>query len=222
MPVGEDLDLDVARVGQVALEVDGAVAEEALALARRAGERLLELLGRLRDAEALAAAAARGLDRDRIADRRRRALGLLERGTGAVVPGTIGTPAARISSRARVLEPIASIADGRRADEDEAGVLAGLRERRGLGQEAVAGVDRLGAGLQRDLDDPLAAQVALGGGRGAEQVRLARAADVQRVRVGLGVHGDARDPELVQRPHHADRDLTAVGDQDLAEHAVPP
>ena len=30
--------------------------------------------------------------------------------TGSVVPGTIGTPAAFISSRARVLEPIASIA----------------------------------------------------------------------------------------------------------------
>ena len=30
--------------------------------------------------------------------------------TGSVVPGTIGTPAACISSRARVLEPIASIA----------------------------------------------------------------------------------------------------------------
>ena len=31
--------------------------------------------------------------------------------TGAVVPGTIGTPAAAIVSRARVLVPIASIAD---------------------------------------------------------------------------------------------------------------
>jgi hypothetical protein len=30
--------------------------------------------------------------------------------TGSVVPGTIGTPAFFISSRARVLEPIASIA----------------------------------------------------------------------------------------------------------------
>ena len=30
--------------------------------------------------------------------------------TGSVVPGTIGTPAACMSSRARVLEPIASIA----------------------------------------------------------------------------------------------------------------
>ena len=32
--------------------------------------------------------------------------------TGSVVPGTIGTPAAFISSRALVLEPIASIAFG--------------------------------------------------------------------------------------------------------------
>ena len=31
--------------------------------------------------------------------------------TGSVVPGTIGTPAAAINSRARVFEPIASIAD---------------------------------------------------------------------------------------------------------------
>ena len=31
--------------------------------------------------------------------------------TGSVVPGTIGTPAAAISSRACVFDPIASIAD---------------------------------------------------------------------------------------------------------------
>ncbi len=31
--------------------------------------------------------------------------------TASVVPGTIGTPASCISSRARVFEPIASIAD---------------------------------------------------------------------------------------------------------------
>ena len=66
--VGQHLDLDVARVGQVALEVDGGVAEELLALAGGALEGLLELVGLERDAEALAAAAARGLDRDRVAD----------------------------------------------------------------------------------------------------------------------------------------------------------
>ncbi len=67
--VGQDLDLDVARVGQVALEVHGRVGEELLALARGALERVLELVLGERDAEALAAAATRGLDRHRIADR---------------------------------------------------------------------------------------------------------------------------------------------------------
>jgi hypothetical protein len=57
------------------------------------------------------------------------------------VPGTIGTPASFISSRARVFEPIASIALGGRADEDDPGLLAGAREGGVLGQEAVAGVD---------------------------------------------------------------------------------
>ena len=66
--VGEHLDLDVAGVGQVALEVDRRVAEELLALAGRALERVRQLAGVARHAEALAAAAAGGLDRDRIAD----------------------------------------------------------------------------------------------------------------------------------------------------------
>ena len=42
--VGEHLDLDVARVGQVALEVDRVVGEELLALARGALEGLLQLV----------------------------------------------------------------------------------------------------------------------------------------------------------------------------------
>ena len=41
--VGQHLDLDVARVGQVALEVDRRVGEELLALARGALEGVLEL-----------------------------------------------------------------------------------------------------------------------------------------------------------------------------------
>ena len=150
MLVGEHLDLDVARVGQVALEVDGVVGEELLALARGALEGVLELVRLERDAEALAAAAARGLDGDRVADRPRRSSRASSSvSTGSVVPGTIGTPAFFISSRARVLEPIASIARRRRADEGDPGVLQALGERGVLGQEAVAGVDGLGAGLPR-------------------------------------------------------------------------
>src|ERR1700722_290806 len=66
--IGEDLHLDVARVGQIALEKKRRVAEEALALAGGSGEGVLELIGVDRDAKALAAAAARRLDRDGVAD----------------------------------------------------------------------------------------------------------------------------------------------------------
>ena len=138
--------------------------------------------------------------------------------TASVVPGTIGTPAACISSRAFVFEPIASIALAGRADEDDPGVLAGLRERRVLGEEAVAGVDRLGARALGDVEDLLDAQVVLRGRPLAEVVGLVGALDVQRVAVELGVDGDERDAELLQRAHDADGDLAAVGDQDLGEH----
>ena len=57
----------------------------------------------------------------------------------------IGTPAARIAVRARVFEPISSIAALRRADPGDARVLDGAREGSVLGEEAVAGMDRLGA-----------------------------------------------------------------------------
>ena len=111
--VGEHLDLDVARVLEVALQVDGRVGEELLALAAGALERLLELVLGHRDAKALAASAAGGLDRDRVADLLGDRLAPPSSdSTGSVVPGTIGTPAAFISSRAFVLEPIASIAFG--------------------------------------------------------------------------------------------------------------
>ena len=46
--------------------------------------------------------------------------------TGSVVPGTIGTPAFCISSRARVLEPIASIADAGGPMKVTPGVLQAL------------------------------------------------------------------------------------------------
>ena len=75
--------------------------------------------------------------------------------------------------------------------------LAGVGEGGVLGQEPVAGMDRLGSGLLRHLDDPLDVQVALGGRRRAEQVRLVGVADVRRVAVGLGVDADGGDPHLL-------------------------
>ncbi len=137
---------------------------------------------------------------------------------GSVAPGTIGTPGlghdlARPRLRAHRFDRLR-----RRADEDDVGLGAGLGEVRVLGEESVAGVDRLGAGLLRRLDDLGDVEVALRGHRGADQERLVGLADVRGVAVDLRVDGDRADPHLLQRAGDADRDLAAVCDQNLLEH----
>src|SRR5690349_5264441 len=65
MRIAQHLNLDVARVLDVALHVQAAVAEVALALAARALDLALQDSGLAHDAHALAAAARRRLDQDR-------------------------------------------------------------------------------------------------------------------------------------------------------------
>ena len=68
LAVAEHLDLDVARLLQVFLDVDGVVAEGRLGFGARGGERGGELVLVLRDLHAAAAAAGGRLDQHRIAD----------------------------------------------------------------------------------------------------------------------------------------------------------
>ena len=69
---------------------------------------------------------------------------------------------------------VAEVADRLRgrADPGQPGVDDGLGEVGVLGEEAVAGVDRVGAGPRGDVDELVDAQVGLGGGVAAERVRL--------------------------------------------------
>ena len=78
-------------------------------------------------------------------------------------------------------------------------------------------MDGLGAGAPCRLEDPFLVQIALRGRAGADEIRLVGEADVERTAVGLGVDGDRRDPQLAQRAEDADRDLAAVGDENLGE-----
>ena len=79
-------------------------------------------------------------------------------------------------------------------------------------------MDRLGSGLLRGLDDLLDVEVALGRDRGADQEGLVGLAHVRRVAVDLRIDGDRADPHLLQGPGDADRDLAAIGYEDLLEH----
>ena len=94
-----------------------------------------------------------------------------------------GTPAALAAATAVALLPAISSTSAGRPDEGDAGVGAGLRQLRVLGQESVAGVDRVGAGGQRGPDDLVDVQV------GAD--RMAALADLVGLVGLLPVHGVA-------------------------------
>ena len=89
-----------------------------------------------------------------------------------------------------------------------------------LGEEAVAGVDGVGAAARDRVEDGLGVEVALGRGLAAEGVGLVGEADVQGVAVEVGVHGDGGDAELAARADDPDGDLAPVGDQDPGRTAA--
>src|SRR5215212_6564975 len=80
-------------------------------------------------------------------------------------------------------------------------------------------MDRLGAGPPRSVDDPLLVEVALGGRARSDQVRLVGDGGVEGQAVGIRVDGHGPDPELAKGAKNPDRDLAAVGDQNLSERS---
>ena len=119
--------------------------------------------------------------------------GVLDVGQQAGARAAAARPRPRASSRAVCFRPKRRICSGVGPMKRD----ARPRRRRSAKsafsrQEAVAGVDRLGAGAARGLEDALAAQVALGRpapGRCSTASSARR--DVQGVGVGLGVDRDA-------------------------------
>ena len=112
------------------------------------------------------------------------------------------------------------MAPGVGPDEDDAGL--GQRARKGLalGQEAVAGMHRLGAGLAAGLDDLVDHQIAFGGGRRPDQNGLVGHFDMERVAVGLGIDRDRLDPHAAGSLDDPAGDLAAIGDQNSFEHVL--
>ena len=176
--------------------------------------------GRMRDPHALAAAAGGRLDHHGIADLvgdLHRVLVVLDDAEVARHGGDLGLGGgllgfdlvAHRGDRARI-----------RPDEDDAGLVQRARKSLALGQEAVAGMHRLGAGLAAGLDDLVDQQVAFGRRRRADQDGLVGHLDVQRVAVGLGIDGDRLDPHQAGSLDHPAGDLAAICDQNFLEHVV--
>ncbi len=178
--VGEDLHLDVAAVLDVGLHEHLAVAEGARRLRAGRGQFAVEVGEAPYDAHAASAAARRRLHQDR------------QVGLGDVREGAMP-----ISSLARLgrhrLDRLR-----RRSDPGQARVDDGACEAGVLGEEAVAGVDGVGAGGDGGLHDQVAAQVGVGGGRARQSYRRVGHARVEGVLVGVRVHGDDPIPNSRQ------------------------
>ena len=172
--VGEDLDLDVSRRLDIAFRVDPVVRE--IALAPRSGRARSRRAGRSAspyDLHALAPPARRGLDQQREADLRgppdERRRGLLPRSPRA----SARCPAAATKRRDSILSPIRLDRRGRRADPADARRLDGFREGGVLGEESVAGVDRVGADLGAQIATiSLGVEVGRDGGLPLDRARL--------------------------------------------------
>ena len=140
--IADHLDLDVARGRDRLLDVERAVAERRVRLARRALVRDVQLGGIGDEAHAAPAAAGGRLEQDGVPEAVRRRARLGE-ARGAVGAGNERhARGAHLQLRERLVAHALHHVR-RRPDEDEVVRLAHADELRVLGEEAVAGMDRL-------------------------------------------------------------------------------
>ena len=215
--VGQALGLDVAGLVEELLDQALAATEGGDRLAHRGLVGVGDLLERAGDLEAATAAAEDRLDRDRQAvglGERDDLVGVVDRVLGAGRERCVGAVGDVLG-----LGLVAQRLDGGRrgTDPDQPGVDDGLGEVGVLGEEAVAGVDRVGTGLLGDRDDLGDVEVRLRRGRAAEGVRLVGEPDEEGVAVRVGVDRDGADAGVLAGADDADGDLAAVGDEDLLQ-----
>ena len=216
--VAEHLNLDVARLGEIFLEIDGIAAERGPGFDPGGVDRLRNVVGTPGDLHAAAPSARRSLDDHRIADR-----GCDLARFGFVPDGALGARDARDPETlggAFGLDLVAHHADvlGPRADEHDVVLLQDFRETRVLGQKAVARMNGVGAGDLARRDNGGNVEITVARRRRADAHALIGELDVHRVPVGGRIDRDGRDAELLGRTHDPERDFAPVGDQDLIEH----
>ena len=107
---------------------------------------------------------------------------------------------------------------GRRADEGDAVLLDDIGESGVLGQEPVAGMDRVGIGDLGGRDDRRDVQIAFRGLGRADADAFVGEADMHGVGVGGRMDRDGADAHLAAGAVDAERDFAAICDQDLFEH----
>ena len=219
LAVAQHLDLDVARPLEIFLEIDRVVAERGLAprrarsRARRRARPATCATFMPRPPPPAAAFTSTGKpivvrDRERLLVGGDAAVGARHHRNAEPLGGALG------------LDLVAHQADmrGLGADEVDVVLFEDFGEARVLRQEAVAGMHGVGAGDLAGGEQRRDVEVAVARGRRADADALVGEPHMHGVGVGGRMHRDRRDAELLAGAQHAQRDLAAVGDQDLVEH----
>ena len=209
--IRHDLDLDVARLLDIALDVHGIIPEGVCRLALCEAELKLEFILRCRDAHALAAAPGGGLDDHRIPD----LTGELLSGLGIVdrLAGARNDRHAGIHHRLPGMGLVAHAVDDVRirSDKGDAVFLTAAYELTVLRQEAIARVDRIGTGVDGRRDELVHIQVVVFRRTLSDTDSLIRELRMQTVLVLLRVDRDTLDAHVPAGPDDADRDLASIG-----------
>ena len=176
----------------------------------------------MHESHALASAACRRLEHDRVADLIRNFLRFLRRGeaargSGNEWDGSFFHVLAGACFRAHHFHGL-----WRRADEFNSGIGACLGKLCIFREEAVAGMDRLSARAPGDIQDFVYPEVRFRRRGGADRISLIGLADVERATIDIGVNGDRGDAHFATCAHDANSDLSAIGNQDLLEHFSSP
>ena len=216
--IAEQLHLDVPRPLDELLDEHARAAEGGLALPLRAFERHSQLVLAADDPHAAAAAAVGRLDHHGPAQflcDRERFLEAADR-----------LRAARQDRHARLLRQFTSgglVAERLQqlhagADEHDPRLLTGRGKLRIFGEEAVARMDRVDIMLLGDRHDPLDVEVGPNRLTGpADEIGFIGLETVEGEAVFVGIDGHGPHAEFVGGAKHADRDLAAVGDQQLLD-----
>jgi hypothetical protein len=209
----------MARLGNEFLDQHLVVAERGAGFALGASYGFAKLIARGDDTHAAATAACRRLDQDRIADDIGRGLERGELLVGAVIAGHYRYAGGFHQCLGRRFGAHQANGLDRRTNEHQTGVTTRLGEVGVLREKAVAGMDSLSAGRAGGVDDRLDVQVAVPGGRRADQHGLVGERDVERVAVGVGEHRDRPHAHALCRADDPAGNLATVGDQELVEAA---
>ena len=213
VPIGEHLHLDVTRVRKVALEIDIRAGKGCLGRPTAGLKGPRELLGPLGDPHSDSAPTSGGFDQHGVPDPR--GLGdrrvFIAQGSGPRHDGDT-----RLGHSTTRLDFVAHgpHAGRGRPDKGQAVVGAGLREAGILGKKSVAGMDGIGTLVPRDPEQLIDIEIGLPWRWTRQGHAFVREVRMGSARVRLRIDGDRRNPHLAAGPHHAKRDLPAIGDQD--------